>query len=73
MSERGDFRLGSYTAAVEARLARWQEEEFGRRLWEKDYQLWSPEPIPEADGPDGMAQPAGDHDGRGAAPVPLRA
>ncbi|MEA2602794.1 MAG: transaldolase / glucose-6-phosphate isomerase [Acidobacteriota bacterium] len=47
MSERGDLRLGSYTAAVEARLARWQEEAFGRRLWEKDYQLWSPEPIPE--------------------------
>jgi transaldolase/glucose-6-phosphate isomerase len=47
MSERGDLRLGSYTAAVEARLARWQEEGFGRRLWEKDYTLWSPEPIPE--------------------------
>jgi transaldolase/glucose-6-phosphate isomerase len=47
MSERGDLRLGSYTAAVEARLARWQEEAFGRRLWEKDYTLWSPEPIPE--------------------------
>jgi transaldolase / glucose-6-phosphate isomerase len=47
MSERGDLRLGGYTAAVEARLARWQEEDFGRRLWEKDHQLWSPEPIPE--------------------------
>jgi transaldolase/glucose-6-phosphate isomerase len=47
MSERGDLRLGSYTAAVEARLARWQDEAFGRRLWEKDYRLWSPEPIPE--------------------------
>lgn len=47
MSERGDLRLGSYTAAVEARLAQWQEEAFGRRLWEKDYTLWSPEPIPE--------------------------
>ena len=47
MSERGDLRLGSYTAAVEARLARWQEEAFGRRLWEKDYTLWSPEPTPE--------------------------
>jgi transaldolase/glucose-6-phosphate isomerase len=47
MSERGDLRLGSYTAAVDARLAHWQEEAFGRRLWEKDYTLWSPQPIPE--------------------------
>jgi transaldolase / glucose-6-phosphate isomerase len=47
MSERGDLRLGSYTAAVEARLAQWQEEAFGRRLWEKDYTLWSPQLIPD--------------------------
>ncbi|HEV2851523.1 MAG TPA: hypothetical protein VHC97_01850 [Thermoanaerobaculia bacterium] len=47
MSDPGDLRLGGYEAAVEARLARWQEEAFGRRLWEKDHQLWSPEPIPE--------------------------
>ncbi|HEX4960967.1 MAG TPA: hypothetical protein VF173_09025 [Thermoanaerobaculia bacterium] len=47
MSERGDLRLGRYTAAVDARLARWQEEGFGKRLWEKDHTLWSPEPIPE--------------------------
>ena len=39
--------MGGYAAAVDARLARWQEEAFGRRLWEKDYRLWSPEPIPE--------------------------
>jgi transaldolase / glucose-6-phosphate isomerase len=47
MSDQGDLRLGGYTAAVDARLAKWQEEGFGRRLWEKDHQLWSPEPIPE--------------------------
>jgi len=47
MSERGDLRLGRYEGIVEARLGRWQEEEFGRRLWEKDYRLWSPEPIAE--------------------------
>ena len=42
MSEHGELRLGRYTAAVEARLAKWQEESFGRRLWEKDPTLWSP-------------------------------
>ena len=47
MSDQGDLRLGGYAAAVDARLARWQEEAFGGRLWEKDYRLWSPEPIPE--------------------------
>ena len=47
MSDRGDFRLGRYEAAVEARLASWQEEDFGRRLWEKDHRLWSAEPVPE--------------------------
>jgi transaldolase/glucose-6-phosphate isomerase len=47
MSDQGDLRLGGYAAAVDARLAKWQEEGFGRRLWEKDHQLWSPEPIPE--------------------------
>lgn len=47
MSDQGDLRLGGYAAAVDARLARWQAEAFGRRLWEKDSTLWSPEPIPE--------------------------
>jgi transaldolase/glucose-6-phosphate isomerase len=47
MSDQGDLRLGGYAAAVDARVAKWQEEGFGRRLWEKDYQLWSPQPIPE--------------------------
>jgi transaldolase/glucose-6-phosphate isomerase len=47
MSERADFQLGGYAAAVDARTELWQEEAFGRRLWEKDFTLWSPEPIPE--------------------------
>ncbi|HKI05569.1 MAG TPA: hypothetical protein VKK31_26550 [Thermoanaerobaculia bacterium] len=47
MSDQGDLRLGGFAAAVDARLARWQDEAFGRRLWEKDHTLWSPEPIPE--------------------------
>ena len=47
MSDQGDLRLGGYAAAVEARLEKWQEEAFGRRLWEKDHRLWSPEPMPE--------------------------
>ena len=47
MSERADLRLGQYEGAVEARLAKWQEEAFGRRLWEKEHQLWSEQPVPE--------------------------
>ena len=47
MSYQGDLRLGGYAAAVDARLEAWRGEGFGRRLWEKDYRLWSPEEIPE--------------------------
>jgi transaldolase/glucose-6-phosphate isomerase len=47
MSDPGDLRLGGHRAAVDARLAGWQAEGFGRRLWEKDYRLWTPKPIPE--------------------------
>jgi transaldolase/glucose-6-phosphate isomerase len=45
MSDQGDLRLGGHAAAVDARLAKWQDESFGSRLWAKDYTLWSPEPI----------------------------
>jgi transaldolase / glucose-6-phosphate isomerase len=41
------FELGQYRPAVAARLARWQEERFGERLWRKDPTLWSREPVPE--------------------------
>ncbi|HEV7517537.1 MAG TPA: phosphoheptose isomerase, partial [Thermoanaerobaculia bacterium] len=42
-----ELRLGKYEPAVAARLARWQEEGFGRRLWQKDPTLWSPGPVPD--------------------------
>ncbi len=42
-----ELRLAEHAAAVEARLAQWQEAEFGRRLWRRDPTLWSPEPLPE--------------------------
>ncbi len=34
-------------ARVEARLAEWERTAFGRRLWERDFTLWSPQPLPE--------------------------
>ncbi|HVF60554.1 MAG TPA: hypothetical protein VNJ70_12180 [Thermoanaerobaculia bacterium] len=42
-----ELRLGEHGRAVGARLARWQEEDFARRLWDRDPTLWSPEPLPE--------------------------
>ena len=39
--------LGDYAPLVHARLNRWQKEEFGRRLWEKDPTLWFAEAQPE--------------------------
>jgi transaldolase / glucose-6-phosphate isomerase len=42
-----ELRLGEHGRAVEARLARWQEEDFARRLWARDPTLWSSEPLPE--------------------------
>jgi transaldolase/glucose-6-phosphate isomerase len=47
MSYQGDLRLGGYAAAVDARIEAWKNEGFGKRVWEKDYRLWSPEEIPE--------------------------
>lgn len=42
------LRLGRYAEAVEARLRKWEEAAFGRRIWEKDHALWSPRgPVPE--------------------------
>jgi transaldolase / glucose-6-phosphate isomerase len=38
--------LGELAPAVDAQLAAWEEADFGRRLWEKDPTLWSPEPFP---------------------------
>jgi transaldolase/glucose-6-phosphate isomerase len=42
-----DLRLGGCAPAVEARLARFAADSFGRRLWEKDPTLWSAQPVPE--------------------------
>ena len=39
--------LGQHAEAVEARLRRWEDEGFGRRLWAKDHTLWTSEPVPE--------------------------
>lgn len=39
--------LGRFGEAVAARLRRWEEEDFGRRLWAKDHTLWVAEPVPE--------------------------
>ncbi len=47
MSGRAELHLGEYQEAVDARLARWDGEDFGRRLWAKDHSVWSPAPIPE--------------------------
>jgi transaldolase/glucose-6-phosphate isomerase len=51
MSERHEFggsgpelRLGRYAEAVERRLARWHEDAFGKRLWQKDPTLWTSDP-----------------------------
>jgi transaldolase / glucose-6-phosphate isomerase len=41
------MQLGEQEGAVAARLASWQADGFGRRLWEKDFTLWSPSPQPE--------------------------
>jgi transaldolase/glucose-6-phosphate isomerase len=36
-----EMRLGRHAVAVEQRLARWQAERFGKRLWQKDPTLWT--------------------------------
>jgi transaldolase / glucose-6-phosphate isomerase len=39
--------LGPLASRVEARLAKWDAANFGRRLWSKDFTLWSAKPVPE--------------------------
>ena len=39
--------LGSLTERVDARLAAWDDEDFGARMWARDHTLWSPVEIPE--------------------------
>ena len=45
--DRQQLSLGPARAAVDARLAQWQKDDFNRRLWAKDYTLWSAKPVPE--------------------------
>ena len=35
------FALGGLTSRVQARLAAWDEQDFGTRLWARDHTLWS--------------------------------
>jgi transaldolase/glucose-6-phosphate isomerase len=39
--------LGQWAKPVEERLSAWQRGSFARRLWAKDYTLWSAKPVPE--------------------------
>jgi len=41
------FDLREYEALVNDRLSRWKEKGFLKRLWEKDFTLWSSEPVSE--------------------------
>lgn len=42
-----ELALGPVREAIEVRLARWERAEVGRRLWRKDYTLWSERLVPE--------------------------
>ena len=46
-SETQVLTLGEYAEVVRQRLEEWQNEDFGRRLWDRDPTLWSAEPQPE--------------------------
>jgi len=41
------FALGAYEARVDERVRRWTAEGFARRLWARDYTVWSRVPLPE--------------------------
>ena len=41
------FALGGLTSRVQARLAAWDEQDFGARLWARDHTLWSTVAIAE--------------------------
>lgn len=45
--DRQAVSAGALETAEENRLNAWDGEAFGRRLWAKDYTLWSPQPVPE--------------------------
>src|SRR5882724_1873028 len=39
--DRLELHLGSYQRRVNRRMAQWPKDQFSRRVWEKDYTLWS--------------------------------
>jgi transaldolase/glucose-6-phosphate isomerase len=41
------LELGPLQQAVAARLARWQQGDVARRIWARDYTVWSAAPVPE--------------------------
>ena len=41
------LELGPMQQAVDARLARWQQEDVARRIWARDHTVWSAVPVPE--------------------------
>jgi transaldolase/glucose-6-phosphate isomerase len=45
--DRQSIQPGALSGDVEKRLAGWEQDGFPRRFWEKDYTLWSPQPVPE--------------------------
>ena len=45
--DRQSIQPGALSGDVEKRLAGWEQDGFSRRFWEKDYTLWSPQPVPE--------------------------
>ncbi len=42
-----DYSLGDLTRQVDARLASWDADNLGARMWAKDHRLWSPVEAPE--------------------------
>ncbi|MBE3135298.1 MAG: phosphoheptose isomerase, partial [Acidobacteria bacterium] len=59
--------LGEFQPRVNARLGIWQRQDFARRLWNRDFTVWSPRFLPELvdrlgwlDLPDAMAPMAGE-------------
>src|ERR1043166_9654337 len=42
-----ELHLGKLQRRVDRRLNEWKAEQFGNRLWKKDYTLWSREPLAE--------------------------
>jgi transaldolase / glucose-6-phosphate isomerase len=45
--DRLELHLGSYQRRVDRRVAQWQQDQFSRRVWDKDHTLWSKDLQPE--------------------------